>query len=325
MTSIYKIIMRDYEKRRDALSREQSRRKVEVYNKIPRLKEIDREVTNVGVEIARTVFANPDNAEQAAKQIQMIAQKLKKEKFILLTDNNFPIDYLDLKHDCELCKDTGFNEQQKRCICFRQKLIENAYEMSNIRSRLQKENFTTFNLSLFSDTVQTAHGISIKENMASLLATAEMFVSNFRSRNGDNLLMYGNTGLGKTFLCSCIARSLIDRGHSVIYQTAFKLMDTVQLYKFSDKQDSMLREAYDMLFTSELLIIDDLGTEMINSFTQTEIFNIINSRLLSERKTVISSNMSPIELSKAYGERISSRLFGSYEMLEFFGQDLRLK
>ncbi|MCK8060886.1 MULTISPECIES: ATP-binding protein [unclassified Fusibacter] len=325
MTSIYKTIMRDYEKKRDTHEREQARRKIEVYNKLPRLKAIDQEIANVGVEIARTVFSHPENAEFAAKQIQTIAQKLKKEKFILLTDNNYPIDYLNIKYDCDLCKDTGFNEHQKRCVCFRQKLIEHAYEMSNISTRLQRENFTTFDLSLFSKSVHPEQGLSVHENMASLLATSEMFVSDFKVRNGDNLLMYGNTGLGKTFMCSCIAKSLIDKGHSVIYQTAFKLLDTVQLYKFSDKQNSMLREAYDMLFTAELLIIDDLGTEMINSFTQTEIFNIINSRLLSERKTVISTNMSPIELSKAYGERISSRLFGSYEMMEFFGSDLRLK
>jgi DNA replication protein DnaC len=321
---LYKDIMREYEIIRDTQERLLQGKRQQVYNKIPRLKTLDAELSQIGVELARAVFSNPDRAEDAALQIQSIARKLKRERMVLLTDHNFPIDYLDLKYTCSLCKDTGFDEHQKRCICFKQKLINLAYNMSNLGPRLLKENFDSFTLDIFDSAKNDGQPLSIRELMSMHYATAESFVREFKLSNGDNLLLYGNTGLGKTFLCSCIAKSLIDQGFSVIYQTSFQLMDTVGRYKFSDKQDSTLREAYEMLFHVDLLIIDDLGTEMVNSFTQTEVFNMINSRLLTERKTVISTNLTPIELSQAYGERTSSRIFGSYQVLEFYGKDLRL-
>lgn len=324
MNTLYKDIMREYEVERDTQARALQQRRHEVFTRIPRLKEIDMELSNVGVELAKAVYANPDRAEDAAKQIESIARKLKREKMILLTDHNYPVDYLELHYKCTQCKDTGFNDHQKRCRCYRQKMIDLAYNMSTLGSKLRKENFTTFNLDLFEDVLLKDTSMSIRANIAQHKKTAESFVMDFQKRNGDNLLLYGNTGLGKTFLCSCIAKALLDLGHAVIYQTAFQLMDTIARYKFSDKQDTTLREAYEMLFNVDLLIIDDLGTEMINSFTQTEVFNILNSRLLTERKTVISTNLTPVEMSKAYGERTSSRLFGSYDVLEFYGKDLRL-
>lgn len=324
MNTLYKDIMREYEIERDTQARSLLKRRQEIFTKIPRLKEIEMELSNVGVELAKAVFANPSHAEFAATQIQTVARKLKREKMILLTDHNYPIDYLEIHYACNLCKDTGFNEQQKRCRCYRQRMIDIAYNMSTLGSKLRKENFTTFNLELFEDQPLKETALSIRENISQHRKSAEAFVMDFQKRNGDNLLLYGNTGLGKTFLCSCIAKALLDLGHAVIYQTAFQLMDTIARYKFSDKQDTTLREAYEMLFNVDLLIIDDLGTEMINSFTQTEVFNILNSRLLTERKTVISTNLTPVEMSKAYGERTSSRLFGSYDVLEFYGKDLRL-
>lgn len=325
MQSVYQQIMRSYELSRDQHARALDQRKREVYEKLPRIKALDVQIAQIGVELVKTVFSHPESAEAAAKEIRFIAEKLKQEKAILLSDNNFPIDYLEMGHDCHLCHDTGFKHDQKRCTCYHQKLAEFTYEMSNIKDRLSIENFEHYDENLFSSKENFGHVLSVKENMKGIKDYSQAFVQGFHQTNGENLLFYGHTGLGKTFMCSCIAKGVLDKRRSVIYQTAFKLMDMVQRYKFSDKQDKRLREAYDLLFSTDLLIIDDLGTEMINSFTQTELFNIINSRLLANKKMVISTNMSLIELSKAYGERISSRIIGHFEAFEFYGDDLRLR
>lgn len=316
-------ILRLYEKQQEKNQEDLERRKDEVFKKIPRIAAIERELAQIGVEIAKAVFRDPDRAADAAAQIQSIAQKLKREKLILLTDHNYPITYLELQHRCKYCKDTGFIESGKRCRCFEKQLLDRAYNSSALGNKLKRENFATFNLNLFSDTA--TDGPSPREHMKEVLALSKRFIARIHQKPAENLLFTGHTGLGKTFLCSCIAKELIDQHVSVIYQTAFQLMDTISRYKFSDKQDPLMRTAYDLIFNVDLLIIDDLGTEMINNFTQSEAFNIVNTRLLNDKPTIISTNLTPIEISQAYGERLGSRILGHYDILFFNGVDLRLQ
>lgn len=317
-------LLRAYEKQRlknqDALNE----RKVIAYERIPQLKAIDAELSLIGVELAKQVFSNPNSAEVAIAKIETLAKKLKREKVILLTDHNLPVDYLDLQYKCKTCKDTGFNEQGKRCRCFEKQLIAKAYDQSAIASKLKRENFANFNLELFSATSPAPGEPSPRELMAENLSASKQFIAKVKRKPAENLCFYGHTGLGKTFLCSCIAKELLDKNVHVVYQTAFQLMDTISRYKFSDKQDLLLREAYELIFNVDVLIIDDLGTEMVNSFTQTEAFNVINSRLLNDKPTIISTNLTPIEITQVYGERLGSRILGHYDILLFTGQDLRL-
>ena len=153
-----------------------------------------------------------------------------------------------------------------------------------------------------------------------ILNICEGFAFNFDVNSKDNLLFYGETGTGKTFLANCIAKSLLDKGKIVIYQTAFKLLEILEDLRFGKNSN---RDKYNLLFEADLLIIDDLGTEMTNTFTNTELFNIINSRLLSNKKMIVSTNLSPKEIMDRYDDRIFSRLFSKFAVLHFFGKDLR--
>lgn len=162
-----------------------------------------------------------------------------------------------------------------------------------------------------------------RENMLDILSIAEGFISNFDENNGDNLLFYGTTGLGKTFLCNCIAKALLDKNKIVIYQTAFTILDILERRRFGKSSSEMSDYQYNLLFSSDLLIIDDLGTEVSNTFTNAEIFNIVNTRIIAGKKTLISTNLTPKEISEIYTDRVFSRILDKFIPLKFYGKDLR--
>lgn len=148
-------------------------------------------------------------------------------------------------------------------------------------------------------------------------------IQNFTKENEENLLFYGDTGLGKTFMSNCIAKALLDKGFTVIYQTSFKMFEIIEEYKFHNINNSISKENYNNLFECDLLIIDDLGTELTNTFTVSELFMILNTRLLNKKKTIISTNFSLSKLAETYTERISSRIFDKFTLVKFVGKDLR--
>lgn len=323
MATLIKQLHSAYEQTRDNNLKTALKRRQLIYREIPRIREIDRELAQVGSEIARAITDNPAQAEAAAMQIAQFAQSLQAEREDLLENNQFSRNYLDPLYDCPQCKDKGYGDDGRRCDCFKRKLIDLAYSQSDLRAKLKAENFGTFNLAIFNDNPNPETGISARDNMKQIGEIATQFIANFDMHSGDNLLFYGHTGVGKTFMCSCIAKALIDANYSVIYQTAYRLIDTIQDHKFNDTNSDST--AYHLLFNCDLLIIDDLATEFSNAFSQTELFNIINTRLLNQKKTIISTNLNPIELGEHYGERITSRFFGHYQLIQFMGDDLRLK
>ena len=313
-------ILKGYEAKRLKAERMKEKRIDEIYSKLPRIKEIDDEISRSGVSISKAILNRVGNKEILLEQLKVKLDRLKQEKAILLTENNIPLQYLEEEFECNKCKDTGFLQTGRKCSCFNQQLINYAYSMSNLKSTLQKENFQTFNINLFSDVPPEGSDISQRENMLEVLNVCEGFVINFDTNKEENLLFYGPTGLGKTFLTNCIAKALLDRGKIVIYQTAFKIFEIIEDVHFHNQSE---REKYQLLFDADLLIIDDLGTEFSNSFTNSELFNIINSRLLSNKKTIISTNLPPKGIIERYDDRIFSRLFSKYTILKFFGKDLR--
>ena len=249
--------------------------------------------------------------------------ELKSQKKELLTKYKVPNGYLEIQHDCNICKDKGFLDNGHKCNCLKQEIINEAYKMSNISRMLEKENFTTLDTSIFSSEKDPESNISPQQNMLQIVSICESFILDFDKDNGENLLFYGDTGLGKTFMCNCIAKSLLDKGHLVIYQTAFKMFEIIEDYKFKNADSHISKENYENLFDCDLLIIDDLGTELTNSFTNSELFNILNTRLLSGKKTIISTNLSPMQLGSNYAQRIFSRIFDRFKMVKFIGKDLR--
>ncbi len=320
MQSFTHEILRDYEEKRNRARRQREDRLQEVYDKVPKIREIDEKLQKTGLTISRMLIQGVDDPEKAIENLEQKLDRLKQERAILLTENNIPLQYLEYDFSCVNCNDTGFLPNGQKCGCFKQQLITKGYRMSNLSNILEKENFQSFNLDIFSDEPFDGQPLTPKQNMMNILNVCEGFVFNFDENSKDNLLFYGETGTGKTFLANCIAKSLLDREKIVIYQTAFKLLEILEEIRFKNSDN---REKYNLLFETDLLIIDDLGTEMTNTFTNSELFNIINSRLLSGKKTIISTNLSPKEIMDRYDDRIFSRLFSKFTALHFFGRDLR--
>jgi len=321
-TKIREILL-SYQKKRDKAESELELRKNDVYSQIPEFKKLDDEIGKVGLQLAKLVLQNPSNKENIILESKQKMDELKNKKEELLTKYRVPTGYLEIQHDCKLCKDKGFLDNGHKCNCLKQEIINEAYRMSNISRMLEKENFTTLDTSIFSSEKDPESNISPQQNMLQIVSICESFIINFDKDNGENLLFYGDTGLGKTFMCNCIAKSLLDKGHLVIYQTAFKMFEIIEDYKFKNTDNHISKQNYENLFDCDLLIIDDLGTELTNSFTNSELFNILNTRLLSGKKTIISTNLSPMQLGSNYAQRIFSRIFDRFKMVKFLGKDLR--
>ena len=315
-----KSLIRDYEAKRDRAAFEREKRKEQIRRELPDYQAVEDRANALNLELARLALrsGNKSRTEAIRKELTQLQQR----KAILLTENNYPLDYLDLKYECNRCKDTGFVEG-KHCTCLKQALINQSYAMSNLAHVLEKENFSTFKIDIFSNGSFEGYEETPRQNMLYNLSVAESFVMNFDGRPDENLLLYGGTGQGKTFLCNAIAKALLDQSRVVLYQTAFSMLDTIRTIKFSRDNKENVQEDYRLLFESDLLIIDDLGTEVASAFSNAEIFNIINTRLLTGRKTILSTNLSPHQLESVYSDRIVSRIFHAYTPLVFYGPDLR--
>ena len=316
-------ILNEYEKKRDRALHNQKLRQKQVYKKVPEIRKLDNEISNTGFLISKAILENPNCYEEKAKEIKAKMEKLKMKKAVLLTENNISMDYLDLVYECDRCEDRGFLSNGKKCNCLKQALTSRAYKMSNIEDALKKENFQTFDINIFPDTPFEGERLTPRENMMDIVTIAEGFVNNFHEKNSENLLFYGSTGLGKTFMCNCIAKGLIDKNKMVIYQTAFKILEIIESHRFRRNERLFDDMDYEILFTSDLLIIDDLGTEVANTFTNAEIFNIVNTRLINGSKTIISTNLTPKEISEIYTDRVFSRVLEKFIPLKFYGPDLR--
>jgi DNA replication protein DnaC len=320
---ILREVFQQYEKKRDRQERERKIRIEYVYKEIPAIRRIDEEIVKVSASMAKNIITNPNKYAETVEKAKNSIEALKMEKAYLLTESNISPDYMEIKYDCYLCKDTGYLENGNKCNCLKQELINRAYRMSNLGNVLKKENFKTFNIELFSDSKFPGEEFTPKENMTDIVGIAEGFISNFDEVNGENLLFYGSTGLGKTFLCNCIAKALLDKNKIVIYQTAFTILDILERRRFGKDNSEISEYQYNLLFDADLLIIDDLGTEITNTFTNAEIFNIVNTRIISDKKTLISTNLTPKEITEIYTDRVFSRILDKFVPLKFYGKDLR--
>jgi len=293
-------------------------KRVEEINKIvPEIREIDGLIRDIALRAAIEQIKNP-NQDKSFEESEKI-YKLKLKKMDFLEKKGYPRDYLEEIYTCKDCHDTGINEDNEKCHCLKKLIVSELYDMSSISYMLDKENFDKFDLNVFSEKVYEKFNMSPRENMKSILALSKNFIKTFDDKNDLNLLLWGPTGQGKTFLLNCIAAELINKDALVIYQTAYEILKTIEDRKFKNMDD----DKYNLYFESDLLIVDDLGIEFVNSFTTSEIFNIINTRLLRGKKTLISTNLSPKELSETYTDRVFSRVFQKFVPIRFFGPDLR--
>ncbi len=320
-TQIYKEVLREYDALRTQKAAELRQRREAIYKKLPRLAEIERELSLLGVSTAKLVLMQPESRETALAELQENQKALQKERAELMAQHCLSTSLLKMEYACEKCQDTGYigNEQ---CACMKHKLMDRLYDQSNVRDIIRLENFDTFDLRLFSDEVVPAEGISPKENAARNLKKAMDFAEDF---TGGNLLLYGGSGRGKTFLCNCIAKDVLERNKTVLYLTAGQLFKRLEEARFHRDDEEETTDWDAELLDADLLIIDDLGTEFATMFTASELFRIVNDRKLHKRPVVISTNLDYKALMDQYSDRVMSRLIGEYTTLKFFGDDIRMK
>lgn len=318
--SQYDEIMRDYDKRQLHNRHLLDTRKDEVFQKIPRIKEIDALVASSAVEKAR-LYLNGDTS--AVTSLKENLDALRSEKKQLLSEHGYPQDYLEPVYTCRDCRDSGYRDGRK-CHCFTQAVINTVYAQSNIRAILDRENFDTFSYDYYSDEdISSTTGLSSLTTAQNAVQECRNFIKDFDSRH-ENLLIYGKTGVGKTFLSNCVARELLEKGRSVIYFTAFQLFDILSKGVFDKDADAIA--AHQNIFDCDLLVIDDLGTELSNAFTTSQLFLCVNERLLRQKSTIISTNLSLNQIVEIYSERTFSRLCDAYTLIHLFSRvDIRIQ
>lgn len=307
-----------YDKIREEEISKFKRRKEEIQKKCPQILDIEAKVGRLCIELSLSAIRSKENKDEIFKTLKDKITDLRAKKCELLVQNGYPQDYLEMHYKCPKCKDTGY-VGMKRCQCYRQKLIKLHYENSDLKDMLLKNNFDNFNMELFPSKKINGEHESPHKNMQNILKNSFDFIKNFNT-SSENLLFYGNSGTGKTFLSHCIAKELLDKGYMIVYRTSEALIQDLRNIKLEHQMD-----LEDIIVNCDLLIIDDLGTEQISVFSKAEFFNLINKKLLKNKKMIISTNYTLEELSKNYSERITSRLFGNFSLYKFFGEDIRVK
>ncbi len=353
--SQYDALMRVYEKRRtDNHHVEEARRRI-AYEAIPELSQLDRAVASLSVQAVKNSLLHASDerdhisgssntqqvnqalsgagAHQAMSSFDALLREAaggmapEQRRRELLKAHSFSPDYLDPVYTCPDCRDTGW-VGNKHCHCFDREIVSLFYTQSGLAEVLKKENFDTFDLNFYrTDLIDEKSKKSSREIMTGALNTCKKFAAEYgNGKQNDYLLLSGAAGLGKTFLTHCIAKVLIDKGRSVIYYSAGELFDTLAKNRFN-RGDEIDAEGFDDEYLSgcDLLIIDDLGTELTNTFVGSALFQLLNTRIARGRGMVISTNLSPQEIGRTYSDRISSRIMENFILIRAFGEDIRVR
>lgn len=310
--SQYNSIIRGYEAAQNRNHQLHMERRDEVYREIPSYEALEQEISTCSVACGKRLL---EGDSSALTELKEKLTSLRAQKSALLAAHHFPSDYLEPIYDCPDCKDTGYIDGQK-CHCFKQQMITLLYEQSNIQELLASENFGTLSYNYYS-------GDDLKRFQNAVL-TCQNFIRNFNS-DYHNLFFYGTVGTGKSFLSCCVSKELLERGHSVLYFSAAALFETLSRNSFSYKSKEELYNICEDLYNCDLVIIDDLGTELTNNFVATQLFTLLNERHLRKKSTIISTNLSLEELRNRYSDRIFSRITSHYEVCKLTGPDIRMQ
>ena len=313
----FESIMRGYELTQNRNRRLLEERETEVYRNIPEYQKLVESTGSLAKACAKKLL---DGDEQALVVLKSELAGLSAQKKRLLAQHGYQEDYLDPIYNCSLCHDTGYvsdpaGSPQEKCRCFRQKEISLLYEQSNIQKMIEKENFSTLSFDYYEGEDRRRFQEAVRISLD--------FVQNFE-QDYQNLFFYGTVGTGKSFLSGCIARELLQAGHSVIYFSSSGLFDTLARYSFDAKAKETLYNFYKDLYNCDLVIIDDLGTEVTNSFVTSQLFGCLNERILRKKATIISTNLNLEELRDRYSDRIFSRITSNFTICKLSGPDIRI-
>jgi len=312
--SVYKKIYEEYSQKYLIARQRADDRARELRSVIPELARLDKELSLVGIEILQASLSGGDTKFKIA-QIREKNEALQAKRGALLEAYGYPADYSDVKYECTACCDTGFIENTM-CSCMKEALVLAGIENSGFASLIREQSFDNFSLDYYKKS--PAHLDRMTWNRDFLIRYADTF----DVRTSLSILMMGGTGLGKTHLSSAVARRVIERGSDVFYTGAIDLFSQFETQRFKTYTNEP-NELIERYFECDLLIIDDLGTEIINQFTVSTLYNLLNDRLSRKKPTIISTNLSKDDIQKKYTDRITSRMFGEYQVLFFMGTDVR--
>ena len=320
----YRDIMFQYDQTRMNNQRILDKRYETLFAEIPELEQIQHDIMDLSLTQARKELfqTEPDpksEAEYSAKREALLSRKK-----ALLLHHGYPEDYLQSIYTCPDCKDTGYQNNEP-CHCLKNAEIKALYESSNLMDILNHENFDTFDDSYYDDTTVNENlSLTARQNIRKVKTVCLDYIKHFDD-SYDNLIFYGSTGVGKTFLTHCIAKKLLDTSHTVLYLTSLQLFDILERNKFRHEDISTSNEQIAYMLQSDLLIIDDLGAELVNGFTSSQLYYFIEERHINRKSTIISTNLSFQELRDRYSERIFSRFIGFYHFFLIIGDDIRQK
>lgn len=300
------------QRRSRALAERENHHRIAVET-VPEILEAEEKMSRAGLATIKAVGMGAADAKEYIQKLSEINLEAQAQRRLLLKSNGFPEDWLDVHYTCKKCEDKGF-VSGIMCGCFKELLKSIEYEKLCFKLPVGNCRFDNFKLDYYPD----GAGTSPKKRMESVLNYCKAYAADF-SRRSPSLLLYGKTGLGKTHLSLAIAGNAVEEGYGVIYSSAQNLFNKLEKDKFG-KADANTEEA---ILDCDLLIIDDLGAEFTTQFTVSALYNIVNSRELESKPTIISTNLMPEQLTKAYGERIASRILSNYVMLYFDGSDIR--
>ena len=307
----HESIRRHYEEKQHRNHRLLLKRRELLETQFPEYRQLEETMGALSIARARALM---DEDTETAALLKAKLKALRKQKKQILAHAGLAQDYLSPVYDCPDCQDTGYIGSEK-CHCFRQLEISLLYEQSNIEEMIAKENFSTLSYEYYKgeDLKRFEDAVNISKN----------FVSAFKNHY-QNLFFYGTVGTGKSFLSGCIAKELLSEGFSVIYFSSNGLFETLSRYSFDTKSKETLYNFYKDLYNCDLVIIDDLGTEVTNAFVTSQLFGLLNERHLRQKATIISTNLSLEELRDRYSDRIFSRITSNYAICKLTGPDIRI-
>lgn len=317
----YNNIIKEYDDRRRSRELLIEERRTELYSTIPGFREADLSASE-NASLYLDKFLSSKHNDKVRESYHALIEDAKAKKVQLLAKAGYPADYLDPPYVCPDCRDTGYIGTDK-CHCLKQKLIDAAYLQQPQMRQLLDCNISDFITDYYPQYIHDkTTGINAYDSACKALTDANVFINEYDIRHG-NLILYGDTGAGKTFLSCCIGNAIQAKGYTVVYQSAGRFFDILSDHTFRrSRADS---SDYDNIFDCDLLILDDLGTEMTNTFTNTSVFDCINDRILTGKSTIISTNLTMQEIFDTYTGRVFSRLSKYYTWLHLFGADLRIR
>ena len=292
-------------------------RRAEIHTALPEVARIDAQLARTGLALMSAALQDEEQRELLFASLKEQNIRLNAERDRLLVAAGYPADYTDVKYDCPACSDSGYVDI-RMCECMKKALTLAGFESSGISKLLETQTFDNFSLDYYADKPE------VYRTMSGIFEFVKSYAEKFDPEKSDNLFLMGGTGLGKTHLSSAVARRIIERGFDVFYVTAINMVSDFEAEQFGNHR-GVRGEFTDKYFECDLLIVDDLGTELTNQFTVSCLYNVLNMRINRHLPTLISTNLMQNELMQKYSERITSRILGEFRILPFLGTDIRLQ